>query len=75
MNKRRFISRRDFLFEAGTGISGLALLALLKQDGLLAQSTFASPTLLLASRGVETSSEWKNAVADAQLAAGAVQVL
>jgi Protein of unknown function (DUF1501) len=36
MSKRGFISRRDFLFEAGTGISGLALLHLLNQDGLLA---------------------------------------
>ncbi len=36
MTKRRFVSRRDFLFEAGTGISGLALLHLLDQDGLLA---------------------------------------
>lgn len=36
MTKRRFVSRRDFLFEAGTGISGLALLHLLHQDGLLA---------------------------------------
>jgi Protein of unknown function (DUF1501) len=37
MSKRRFVSRRDFLFEAGTGISGLALIDLLGQDGLLAQ--------------------------------------
>lgn len=36
MSKRRFVSRRDFLFEAGSGISGLALLSLLSQDGLLA---------------------------------------
>ncbi len=38
--KRRFVSRRDFLFEAGSGISGLALAYLLNQDGLLA----AAPT-------------------------------
>src|SRR5262245_25967439 len=36
MSKDRFASRRDFLFEAGSGISGLALLHLLNQDGLLA---------------------------------------
>ena len=32
---RRFSSRRDFLFEAGGGISGLGLVSLLAQDGLL----------------------------------------
>ncbi len=36
---RRFVSRRDFLFEAGQGISGLALIYLLNQDGLLAADT------------------------------------
>lgn len=36
MSKRRFVSRRDFLFNAGSGISGLALINLLQQDGLLA---------------------------------------
>jgi hypothetical protein len=35
--KRRFISRRDFLFDAGTGISGLALIDLLNREGALAQ--------------------------------------
>ena len=34
--KRSFISRRDFLFEAGEGISGLALACMLARDGLLA---------------------------------------
>lgn len=34
--KKNFISRRDFLFEAGEGISGLALATLLASDGLLA---------------------------------------
>ena len=34
--KKPFVSRRDFLFEAGEGISGLALGWLLAQDGLLA---------------------------------------
>ena len=33
---QRFWSRRDFLFQSGGGISGLALLSLLDQDGLLA---------------------------------------
>ena len=34
--KRSFISRRDFLFEAGGGISGVALAQLLASEGLLA---------------------------------------
>lgn len=33
---RRFISRREFWMESGSGIGGLALLYLLNQDGLLA---------------------------------------
>src|SRR5215475_5409881 len=37
MSKRRFISRRNFLFDAGSGISGLALIDLLERDELLAQ--------------------------------------
>jgi hypothetical protein len=40
----KFISRRDFLFNAGTGISGLALLDLLAHDGLLAQTPAACTT-------------------------------
>ena len=36
MKKRNFWSRRDFLWEAGCGISGVALTQLLAQDGLLA---------------------------------------
>ena len=46
----RFISRRDLLFRAGEGISGLALAHLLHQDGLLAAEDpcdvqgIASPT-------------------------------
>ena len=35
-SKKRFFSRRDLLFEAGGGVSGLALVYLLNQDGLLA---------------------------------------
>jgi hypothetical protein len=38
---KRFWSRRDFLFQSGGGISGLALLYLLDQDGLLAASVGA----------------------------------
>ena len=41
MGKRRFVSRRDLLFEAGSGISGLALAFLLNQDGLLASGPAA----------------------------------
>jgi hypothetical protein len=33
---KHFCSRRDFLFQSGGGISGLALAYLLNQDGLLA---------------------------------------
>jgi hypothetical protein len=36
VNKRNFWSRRDFLWEAGCGISGVALAHLLDQQGLLA---------------------------------------
>src|ERR1041384_2207934 len=35
---KQFWSRRDFLFQSGGGISGLALASLLHQDGLLAAS-------------------------------------
>ena len=37
--ENRFLSRRDFLFRAGEGISGIALAHMLQQDGLLAAST------------------------------------
>src|SRR5919108_6398663 len=43
MNKRRSISRRDFLFEAGSGISGLALIDLLNREGLLATDPSDTP--------------------------------
>ena len=43
LKNHRFISRRDFLFDAGTGISGLALLDLLNRDGLLAQTPDNKP--------------------------------
>ena len=35
----RFVSRRDFLFRAGEGISGIALAHMLQQEGLLAAET------------------------------------
>ena len=35
--KEKFVSRRDFLFKAGEGISGIALARMLAQDGLLAE--------------------------------------
>jgi hypothetical protein len=44
MSKRRFVSRRDFLFEAGSGISGLALAWLLHQDGLLGATPPTGPS-------------------------------
>ena len=37
-NKQRFLSRRDVLFRAGEGIGGLALFAILDQQGLLADA-------------------------------------
>jgi len=41
---KRFWSRRDFLFQSGGGISGLALAALLNRDGLLAAEPSACDT-------------------------------
>jgi hypothetical protein len=40
-SRRRYISRRDLLFEAGGGISGLALACLLNEQGLLAAQSCA----------------------------------
>ena len=45
---QRFRSRRDFLFQSGGGISGLGLLSLLDQDGLLA------PAIAVLSAGRQT---------------------
>jgi hypothetical protein len=42
-SRQRFISRRDLLFQAGGGISGLALASLLSQDRLLAAPASAGP--------------------------------
>ncbi len=41
--KPRYVSRRNFLFQAGEGISGLALASLLQQDGLLASDAVCDP--------------------------------
>src|SRR5262245_42734428 len=51
MSNCRFISRRDFLFEAGSGISGLALIDLLNQDGLLAQTHADKPRVCAGQEG------------------------
>ncbi len=40
--KPRFVSRRDFLWKAGEGISGVALAYLLGREGLLAAEAFPS---------------------------------
>ena len=42
MKNKNFWSRRDFLFQAGGGISGLALAHLLEQQGLLAAEPSAA---------------------------------
>jgi hypothetical protein len=42
MNTKHFWSRRDFLFQSGGGISGLALAHLLNQQGLLAAEPSAA---------------------------------
>src|SRR5919201_5819687 len=41
---KRYWSRRDFLFQSGGGISGLALANLMNQDGLLAAASDACNT-------------------------------
>lgn len=51
---RRFLSRRDLLFQAGEGIGGLALAYLLSQDRLLAAESTA-PQNCLGSAGVVDS--------------------
>src|SRR4051812_48520421 len=53
-SRQRFVSRRDLLFQAGGGISGLALAALLQQEGALAAPTDA-PQSCLGSAGVTDS--------------------
>src|SRR5687767_8618644 len=41
--KQGFVSRREFLFEAGGGLSGIALAHLLGQEGLLAAAPDIKP--------------------------------
>ena len=55
--KQRYISRRDFWFNAGMGMGGLALIDLLNRDGLLAADapTATAPAACLGSSGVKDS--------------------
>lgn len=52
--KKKFISRREFLFEAGEGISGLALAYLLASDGLLAAAPGSDISPCAASGGIQS---------------------
>jgi len=49
--KQRYISRRDFWFNAGMGIGGIALIDLMSRNGLLA----AEPAACLGSKGIKDS--------------------
>src|SRR5260370_7520562 len=53
--KLRHISRRDFWFQAGMGLGGLALIDLLNRDGLLAAPPPATGGGCLGSAGVTDS--------------------
>jgi len=53
--KNRFISRRKFWMEAGSGIGGLALLDLLSRDNLLTAAPTGAPQSCLGSAGVANS--------------------
>ncbi|HEV8525886.1 MAG TPA: hypothetical protein VGQ71_15430, partial [Terriglobales bacterium] len=53
--KVRHISRRDFWFQAGMGIGGLALIDLLNRDGLLAATPISNAVGCLGSEGVKDS--------------------
>jgi hypothetical protein len=56
MGKRgRYISRRDFWFNAGMGIGGLAIIDLLNRDGLLAAEPPKDPAACLGSEGLKDS--------------------
>jgi len=57
---KRFWNRRDFLFQSGGGLSGLALAHLLQQDGLLA-ATALHHGLTIVSRN---TSDFLNAQAE-----------
>src|SRR2546425_5812336 len=52
--KQRYISRRDFWFNAGMGLGGLALIDLLNRDGLLA-AELPSGAACLGSAGIKDS--------------------
>ena len=54
-SRKRFVSRRELLFQAGGGISGIALAALLQRDGALAAQTTKAPQACLGSAGVTDS--------------------
>src|SRR5207237_2376352 len=55
-SRQRFVSRRDLLFQAGGGISGLALAAMLQRDGALGAPPPANaPQACLGSAGVTDS--------------------
>ena len=53
--KVRHISRRDFWFQAGMGIGGLALIDLLNRDGLLAATPISNAVGCLGSEGIKDS--------------------
>ena len=53
--QQRFINRRDFWFNAGMGIGGLALADLLARDGLLAASPAIDTGGGLGSEGITDS--------------------
>src|SRR5438477_11542306 len=53
--KQRYMSRRDFWFKAGMGIGGLAVIDLLRRDGLLAAAELPSGAACLGSAGIKDS--------------------
>src|SRR5215469_2479608 len=53
-SRQRFISRRDLLFQAGGGISGIALAQLLSSEGLLAAPA-VTPHACVGAAGVTDS--------------------
>jgi len=52
--KKRFMSRRDFLFEAGEGVSGVALAALMAQEGMLAADPNSGAAACETSGGIQS---------------------
>src|ERR1700719_2422415 len=54
-SRQRFISRRDLLFQAGGGISGIALASLLAQDRLLGAPASTGSQACVGSTGVTDS--------------------